>query len=100
MLALAFVLEGRSRTEAAESCGMGRQTLRDWVHRYNEEGLAGLDDRPSPGRTPMLNAEQMCELAAVVEAGPDADMDGVVRWRGSISAPSPSDVSVCEWRSG
>ena len=28
MLALAFVLDGRSRTEAAESCGMDRQTLR------------------------------------------------------------------------
>lgn len=81
MLALAFVLDGRSRTEAAESCGMDRQTLRDWVHRYNEEGLAGLIDRPLPGRTPMLDAEQMRELATIVEAGPDPEADGVVRWR-------------------
>ncbi len=49
MLALALVLEGRSRTEAAESCGMDRQTLRDWVHGYNAEGLAGLTDRPLAG---------------------------------------------------
>ena len=34
MLALALVKEGRSRTDAAQSCGMDRQTLRDWVHRY------------------------------------------------------------------
>lgn len=81
MLALAFVLDGRTRTEAAESCGMDRQTLRDWVHRYNAERLAGLIDRPLPGRTPMLSAEQMSELAAIVEAGPDPAMDGVVRWR-------------------
>ncbi len=81
MLALAFVLDGRTRTEAAESCGMDRQTLRDWVHRYNEEGLAGLIDRPLPGRTPMLSAEQMRELATIVEEGPDPKTDGLVRWR-------------------
>lgn len=81
MLALALVLDGRSRTEAAESCGMDRQTLRDWVHRYNAEGLAGLVDRPLPGRTPMLGPEQMSELAAIVETGPDPEADGIVRWR-------------------
>ena len=32
MLALALVLEGQSRTEAARAAGMDRQTLRDWVH--------------------------------------------------------------------
>ena len=81
MLALAHVLDGRSRTEAAQSCGMDRQTLRDWVHRYNAEGLAGLVDRPLPGRPPRLSAEQMRELAVIVETGPDPETDGVVRWR-------------------
>ena len=38
LLALALVLEGRPRTEAAEQNGMDRQTLRDWVHRYNAAG--------------------------------------------------------------
>jgi len=81
MLALALVLEGRSRTEAAESCGMDRQTLRDWVHRYNAEGLAGLCDRDHPGRPPRLTTAQRAELARMVEAGPDLARDGVVRWR-------------------
>jgi transposase len=63
MLALALVLEGRSRTEAAISCGMDRQTLRDWVHRYNAEGLTGLLDRPRSGRRPRLTAAQEIELA-------------------------------------
>jgi transposase-like protein len=40
-----FGLEGRSRAEAARSCEMDRQTLRDWVIRYDEEGLGGLLDR-------------------------------------------------------
>jgi transposase len=48
MLALALVLEGKSRGEAARSCGMDRQILCDWVHRYNAEGLKGLHNRTAP----------------------------------------------------
>jgi transposase len=81
MLALALVLEGKSRTEAARTAGMDRQTLRDWVHRYNMEGLPGLRDRSPPGRKPRLNAEQLAELSAMVEAGPNPTEDGVIRWR-------------------
>jgi transposase len=81
MLAIAMVLEGADRKTAAETCGMDRQTLRDWVHRYNAEGLAGLSNRRSPGRQPRLTPEQKAELAAWVEAGPDPKLDEVVRWR-------------------
>jgi len=81
MLALALVLEGKPRTEAAMSCGMDRQTLRDWVHRYNAEGLAGLTDRPHTGRRPLLTAAQEAQIAGIVEAGPDLETHGVVRWR-------------------
>jgi len=70
-----------TRTTAARSCGMDRQTLRDWVHRYNAEGLAGLGDRKAPGRAAKLTPEQKQQLAALVEVGPDVDTDGVVRWR-------------------
>ncbi|MFO0514020.1 MAG: helix-turn-helix domain-containing protein, partial [Rhodobacterales bacterium] len=51
LLAIALVLEGVDRKTAAESCGMDRQTLRDWVHRYNAEGLEGLSARRSAGPT-------------------------------------------------
>lgn len=81
MLAIALVLDGADRKTAAETCGMDRQTLRDWVHRYNAEGLAGLHDRKPPGRRPKLTAEQSEALAAWVEAGPDPVRHGVVRWR-------------------
>src|SRR5947199_9256529 len=69
MLALALVLEGSSREEAARAAGMDRQTLRDWVHRYNAEGLPGLRDRPRSGRRPRLTPGQEAELAAAVERG-------------------------------
>jgi transposase len=81
MLAIALVLEGKSRQEAAESCGMDRQTLRDWVIRYNAKGLPGLSDRVPPGPAFRLTPEQMAELSATVEAGPDLAVDHVVRWR-------------------
>ena len=81
MLALALVLDGRTRTEAAEICGMDRQTLRDWVHRYNDEGLVGLSDRKAPGPTPRLSVEQQAEVTALVRSGPDPVEHGVVRWR-------------------
>src|SRR3954462_3214204 len=81
MLALALVLEGGSRAEAARAAGMDRQTLRDWGDRYNAEGLAGLSDRRRPGPRPRLSPEQEAELVTAVEQGPDPDRDGVVRWR-------------------
>jgi transposase len=81
MLAIALVLEGVDRTTAAQTCGMDRQTLRDWVHRYNAEGLAGLENRTVPPRPRRLAPAQLAALAAWVEAGPDPVRDGVVRWR-------------------
>ncbi len=60
---------------------MDRQTLRDWVHRYNEEGIEGLANRGGCGVKPLLAPDQMRRLAGWVEAGPDPERDGVVRWR-------------------
>jgi hypothetical protein len=100
MLALALVLEGKSRTEAAESCGMDRQTLRDWVHRSNTEGLAGLFNRPLPGRPPLPGSEQMRAPKAIVETGPDPATDGGCDGAGSICAWWCSGASACGLRSG
>ena len=81
MLAIAMVLDGADRKVAAETCGMDRQTLRDWVHRYNAKGLRGLHDLKTPGPKPKLTADQQATLAELVEAGPDPARHGVVRWR-------------------
>jgi transposase len=81
VLALAMILEGHSRTYAAEMNGMDRQTLRDWVHRYNADGLAGLVSKVGPGPKPLLNEDQMAQLRELVVNGPDPEIDTVVRWR-------------------
>lgn len=83
MLALALVLDGASRTQAAQAAGMERQTLRDWVYRYNAEGLAGLRDRLGGGTRPLLSPEQEREVGRWVSEGPDPARDGVTRWRRS-----------------
>ena len=84
MLALALVLEGASRTEAARSAGMDRQTLRDWVIRYKEEGLPG-QLRPLRDRVgevgPKRRLTPEAEVAEWVRQGPELARDGVVRWR-------------------
>jgi transposase len=81
LLAIALVLEGVSRRQAAAQTGMDRQTLRDWAHRYNEAGIEGLRSRRSPGRAHSLTAPQKAELKALVTQGADPKRDGVVLWR-------------------
>jgi len=81
MLAIALLLEGRSRADAARACGMDRQTLRDWVHRFNADGIAGLSNRWGGGCQPKLDQPQTERLAELVRSGPDLAAHGVVRWR-------------------
>ena len=81
LLSLAAVVDGMSRAEAAMMGGMDRQTLRDWVHRFNAAGPDGLLDNWASGPVPRLSAAQKAGLTRIVETGPDREVDGVVRWR-------------------
>ena len=81
LLALATALDGMSRDAAARAAGMDRQTLRDWVHRYNAEGVEGLRDRHRPGRPCALDEGQQAALKALVLKGPKLGRDGCVAWR-------------------
>ena len=81
LLALANALEGIPREEAARLAGMTGQTLGDWVHRYNAEGVAGLRDRPRSGRPCALGEGGQAALEALVLKGPKLERDGRVAWR-------------------
>jgi transposase len=81
LLAIAAVLDGASREEAATIGGMDRQTLRDWVIRFNAEGAAGLINKPSPGAPGKLTDEHKAFLVRIVAEGPIPAIHGVVRWR-------------------
>ena len=81
LLAIAAVLDGASREQAAKAGGMDRQTLRDWVIRFNEQGPEGLINKPSPGAPSKLGDEHKAFLARIVDEGPTPAIHGVVRWR-------------------
>src|SRR5690242_3158384 len=80
LLDIAAVMDAAARKDAAKLGGMDRQTLRDWVIRCNERGLAGLINVPSPGAPRKLNEEHRAFLARVLEGGPTPAVHGVVRW--------------------
>ena len=74
--AVAMILEGASRTEAARAQGMELQILRDWVVRCNAEGFEGLADRPRGGSEGRLTEARLAEIGAWIEAGPDLERTG------------------------
>ena len=81
LLALAEIYDGGSRTKAARVGGVGLQTIRDWVLRFNAHGPEGIADRQAPGNPGKLDSAQREALAAMVEGGPIPAIHGVVRWR-------------------
>ena len=81
LLAIAAAYEGQDRSTAAKIGAMAPQRLRDWVRRFNAAGPDGLIDRKPAGAARRLSAEQEAELTGLIEAGPEPERDGVVRWR-------------------
>ncbi len=81
LLALSLIYDGESRSAAARFGGVGLQIVRDWVLRFNAHGVNGLVNGKAPGRKPLLNDEQRVALAALVDSGPQFEVDGTVRWR-------------------
>ncbi len=80
-LSLAEICDGGSRGDAARIGGVGLQTVRDWVLRFNAGGPKGLIDPKPPGKAPKLNAAQRQALVQVIDSGPIPALHSVVRWR-------------------
>jgi transposase len=78
LLGIANILDGMDRDLAARAAGMTRQTLRDWVVRYNAEGIVGLRNKPKGHRNRALTPEQEREIETLVTAPPHGTL---VRWR-------------------
>ena len=81
LLAIALILDGASRAEAARSTGMDRQTLRDWVHRFNAAGPDGWSTARRRAGSGGWTRSSSDELARCLENGPELAQDGVARWR-------------------
>jgi transposase-like protein len=94
ILAIANALDGMSRDAAARAAGMDRQTLRDWVIRYNAHGLDGLADCPRDGRPPTLEPHEKATLVEIVLAGPDPQTSGISAFTHQSSIPSNECGSI------
>lgn len=81
LLAIAAVLDGKGREEAAMIGGGKRHALQRWIRDFNASGPSGLADDPRPGRPPKLSDTQLQELVEIVKTGPDPETDHIVRWR-------------------
>ena len=77
MVAIANALDGMTRLAAARSAGMDRQTLRDWVIRYNADGIAGLCDQPKGHNPEKLTESEQAVLLSKIFQAPDPARDGV-----------------------
>jgi transposase len=81
LLALTEIYDSGSRSDAGRIGGVGLQTIRDWVLRFNARGPDGLKDGKAPGQPSRLKDEHRRGLIQMVDEGPNPAIHGVVRWR-------------------
>ena len=91
--------EGVGTNEIVQRVGVSKPTVIAWKKRYAADGIAGLDDRPKPGRPPAV--DEVAVVLATLEP-PPAEL-GVTHWStpaaGRRSSAAISNVWVAKiWR--
>lgn len=79
--ALLAVAEGQSYTEAATLVGRCTgDTIRDWVSRFNREGMAAVRPRHGGGPRIRYGEEQQKRILSELQRTPDRQQDGTATW--------------------
>ena len=68
--AIVLAKRGRIAVEIAGSLGVSRRPVQEWVRRYNQHGVDGLNRRPGQGRRGKLSPKERDRFAVRIEAGP------------------------------
>lgn len=84
LLALVGIMEGRPTQEVADFLQYERHAITDWVARVNEEGLAGLDDKPGRGRKARLTDDQRVTLREHLQQSPRTHGLQTNLWTGPV----------------
>jgi len=71
--------EGRRVAEIARKAGSSKPTVCNWIGRYEQEGLAGLDDRKSPGRPRTVPGRDRARIPALTRSSPP-EITGLTHW--------------------
>src|SRR3954469_18587272 len=74
--------EGIGTNEIVHRVGVSKPTVIAWKRRYAEEGVAGLDDRPKPGRP--VTVDEVAVVLPTLEP-PPATL-GVTHWSSRLLA--------------
>jgi transposase len=82
---LLLAADGLANTEIAERLGVSRPTVIAWRRRYLRHGLAGLADRPRPGRPQTVRRDRRAEILATTLRAPPAEL-GVTHWSSRLLA--------------
>jgi transposase len=65
-----LVAHGLSCREVARRLGDAPRTVENWVHRFEQDGFAGLADGAREGRPSRLNAKQRAQVDAALRRSP------------------------------
>lgn len=68
---LLLVAQGMSGLEVARLLGDSPRTVQYWVHRFEQDGLAGLLEGERPGRPRRLSERQLQEVNAALRSSPE-----------------------------
>jgi len=62
---------GETITSVAKGLHMTRHNIYNWIRRFNENGLKGLEDRPRSGRPHTYTIDERVEVIATALTHPD-----------------------------
>lgn len=88
-------LQGKRNDEVARDVGVQAATVGQWRRRFAESGLAGLRDRPKPGKPPKHGEELRDRILAQLEQSPPSGMAG---WDGGSLAKVLGVSADAVWR--
>jgi transposase len=66
-------------SEIVASSGATKPTFYKWIVRYEQSGIAGLDDRKSPGRPRVVTEEERARIIAATKL-PPPESTGLTHW--------------------
>jgi transposase len=82
---------GRSTRSIAKEVGVQPRIVSHWRSRYAKQGLAGLEDKPRPGKKPLYTKATDKRILGLLDKPPP---DGFARWTGPLLAAALGDVDV------
>jgi transposase len=83
--------EGRSTRSIAKEVGIQPRIVSRWRHRFADQGLEGLADKPRPGKAPIYTKATGKRILVLLDKPPP---EGFARWSGPLLAEALDDVDV------